>query len=515
MNYKSQQNSQHRYLIDTNILFALEDNHEIDKVYANFYRLAKSHNIPVFVHEVIKNDIERDKDLQRREISLSKISKYQLIENDQNLPRSALEADFGKLMKQNDVIDATLLYTLKRDLVGFLVTEDKGLHDRAERYSPELRRRVLFINDATDRLKQTYEPKSVPIYNIKEIKAYTIFYPQKFFVSLQKSYPTFDQWWKNKCVKEHRSCWVVYDNNILAGLVVWKNESRDDTDAVTKADRILKLCTFKVSEEKRGIKLGELLLKQMFWYLQKNRYDLTYLTTYKNQGYLRSLIEYYGFSEVGENKSGELIYERNFSSEKLSIKSEENLFEVDRKNYPRFVVDNKTHGFIVPIQEKYHDTLYPDLRQQLDLFSFKPYESAKPGNTIRKVYLCRAPSGLSGPGSILFFYKNKSDSPPSQAVTALGILESMKSATSVKELMLLTGGRSVYSETELIHWKASPKNPVKVINYLLVSYIEPPIQLSELKLMGLLKGVPRSICGIKDNLLLRKILKRSKLEFEI
>lgn len=254
MNYTPQQNSQHSYLIDTNILIRLEDNQVIEEVYANFYRLTEIHKISVFVHEAVKDDIKRDRNLQRREISLSKISKYQLIENRQNLQRLELEADFGRLMKQNDVIDAILLDTLKRDVVDFLVTEDKGLHDRAKRFSTELERRVLSISDATELLRQTYEPRSVPIRDIKQVQAHTIDHRQPFFDSLRESYPGFDQWWKVKCVKQHRYCWVIYDNDQLAGLVAWKDESRDDTDAVTKADRILKLCTFKVSEEKRGIK---------------------------------------------------------------------------------------------------------------------------------------------------------------------------------------------------------------------------------------------------------------------
>ena len=40
--------------------------------------------------------------------------------------------------------------------------------------------------------------------------------------------------------------------------------------------------------------------------------------------------------------------------------------------------------------------------------------------------------------------------------------------------MLLSGGRSVYSERELSGFEASPDKPVKVINYLLVDYIDPP-----------------------------------------
>ena len=79
-----------------------------------------------------------------------------------------------------------------------------------------------------------------------------------------------------------------------------------DTDAKTPAKKILKLCTFKVRPEKRGIKLGELLLKQVFWFAQTNGFDLVYLTTFPNQQALIDLLEYYGFQRTSEDKKGEL-----------------------------------------------------------------------------------------------------------------------------------------------------------------------------------------------------------------
>jgi hypothetical protein len=56
--------------------------------------------------------------------------------------------------------------------------------------------------------------------------------------------------------------------------------------------------------------------------------------------------------------------------------------------------------------------------------------------------------------------------------------------------MLLTGGRSVYSESELNDWKATPGRPVKVINYLLAAYIEPAVTLDELRSLGVIPGHP-------------------------
>lgn len=135
-------------------------------------------------------------------------------------------------------------------------------------------------------------------------------------------------------------------------------------------------------------------------------------------------------------------------------------------------------AFGVPIQEKYHDILYPDLVEiprQGDLFD--PTNSSRgprrPGNTIRKVYLCRAPSKLGPPGSLLVFYKGKSRLPPSQAFTALGVLEGVSIAESTQDLQRFSGGRSVYSEDALESWGASQKRPVKVINFLLAAYIKP------------------------------------------
>ena len=73
-------------------------------------------------------------------------------------------------------------------------------------------------------------------------------------------------------------------------LIVRKDEEPLDTDAITKAAKILKICTFKVAPESRGVKLGELLLKQVLWYAQVNKYDLAYLTTFEDQVALMQLL---------------------------------------------------------------------------------------------------------------------------------------------------------------------------------------------------------------------------------
>lgn len=511
--------SQQSYLIDTNILIGLEDHRTVQPAYSKFLSLAAKHKVDVFVHEVARDDILRDKDVVRRNIALSKIEKYLVLPKRRGLMQADLEAEFGSIKKANDLVDATLLHALKIDAVDFLVTQDRGLHERAQRRSADLGRRVLFVGDAAELLTQTYEPKEVPIRHVAEVMAHTIDHEGDFFDSLRDGYADFNRWWKEKCVKQRRPCWVVYDNDELAGLVVRKDEGADDTDAVTKAQRVLKICTFKVRPEKRGVKLGELLLKQVLWFAQLNGYDIAYLTSYQDQTALINLLEFYGFYRAGEKSNGELIYERGFASSKLAQVTGQTIFEAARQNYPRFLVTREVRGFGIPIKEAYHDTLYPDLwnPRQWDLFdgASRAETPSRPGNTIRKVYLCRAQSNLAESGSVLFFYKSTSKEPPSQSVTALGILEDVTLADSIKDLMLKTGGRSVYSEIELEKWGASPERPVKVINYLLIGYIEPPVSLGELRDMGIVKGSPpQSIFELKGDLL-RKLLDRANLGFDV
>ena len=309
----------------------------------------------------------------------------------------------------------------------------------------------------------------------------------------------------------------LIDTNIIIGL----EDNHTVKPAYAKFSRLAAKHKVDVLRpEKRGIKLGELLLKKVLWFAQKNDYDLAYLTAYPDQDALISLLEFYRFKKTGTKGSdGELVLERSFSNTHLTRIDGTSVYETDRKSYPRFVADAGIRGFVIPIKEDYHDVLYPDLRdaRQPDMFRDTSHGAGpkRPGNTIRKVYLCRAPSNLGAPGSVLFFYKGKSIDSPSQALTAVGVLDDVSLATSTKDLMKLTGGRSVYSEKELEDYQATADDPVKVINYLLVDYIDPPISLDELQNTGIFAGhPPQSIVELKGRRL-REALGRCNFGFPL
>ncbi len=159
------------YLIDTNVIIGLEDHKTVQPAFAALLSVAARNKVDIMVHEAARDDLQRDQDAKRKAISLSKLEKFQVLKKVRGLTQAELEQKFGALKKPNDVVDATLLDALDRSAADFLVTEDRGLHERARRVSPELGRRVLFVADAVQLLKTTYEPVEAPLRYVEEVAA--------------------------------------------------------------------------------------------------------------------------------------------------------------------------------------------------------------------------------------------------------------------------------------------------------------------------------------------------------
>jgi ribosomal protein S18 acetylase RimI-like enzyme len=277
---------EYKLLIDTNVFIGLEDPGQIAPKFADLVRKCGEHGPRLFVHEDAQKDIKRDRDTLCRDASLSRVRKFlsrvrkfNLLSGKPKPDYAELERQYGRIAKVNDEVDVALLHAVNIGAVDFLVTQDQGVHARVKASS--LSKQVLTVDDALLWLRQTFEPTSVRLPLIDECKAHELNPSDEIFDSLRQGYPDFDAWWREKCVKEHRPCWVASVEGELAGLIVRKqDESRAEATIRSLADKILKMCTFKVKPKFRGEKLGELLLKQALWFGQQNGYDLIYLTTY-------------------------------------------------------------------------------------------------------------------------------------------------------------------------------------------------------------------------------------------
>ena len=253
-----------KLLIDTNVFIGLEDQKEVAPEFAKMLELCQQHGVRYFVHEAAIWDIKRDRNCNRQKVSLSKVKKFEQLRGIKPPATNVLEAHFGPIQKENDVVDVELLHALDMGAVDFLVSQDQGIHARARRSTPPLADRVLRVADAViwflplDVRQAT--PVNLPL--IEEQPAHAIPLDDEIFDSLRTGYPEFNKWWREQCVNQHRLCWKATINGELAGLIVRKDEAHAEAKTRHTGPKILKVCTFKVKPEFRGEKLGELLLKQ-------------------------------------------------------------------------------------------------------------------------------------------------------------------------------------------------------------------------------------------------------------
>ncbi len=449
-------------------------------------------------------DISRDHDTKRRQVFQSKLDKYPRLGKVHLPEQGTLEERFGKASGQNDLRDIELLAITDSKAANFLISEDIGLHRRAQRAG--VGDLVLDVRGALELLEQFYVPKPVELPDVESVSAYSLNIGDPFFDSLRDDYPKFDQWFQDKCVSTSRECWVVRIDGQLAGIIVRKDETPAEADCKSYGNKILKLCTFKVSSGFLGEKLGELLLKQALWWSHLNSYDVVYLTAYEKHGELIDLLVRYGFKQTEMIDSEEWLLERSIYPvpEKLSVPADE-IAVRNRCLYPSFTLSEHTRTFYVPIRAEYHERLFPEnsSREQIDLFPRLLSDGTTnrtPGNTIRKVYLCRARTHRLRKGDILAFYLSKDIQFKNyQSITTLGVVDNVAEATTLDEVVRATARRSVFSLNEIKELIDEKPTPLRIIDFLLVSHLENPIGLEKLNALGLLRGPPQTIIECKNS----------------
>jgi GNAT superfamily N-acetyltransferase len=293
-----------KLLIDTNVVIGLEDAQPVQASLAELVRLSGEHAVGLFVDGANYDDVGRDKDIGRRAVTLTKLDKFQKLRG-VPLPEEAKFVEkFGSIKNENDRSDVKFLAALDAKAVDFVVTQDVGLHRRAERAG--LGASVFTIEEALQWLKQSFVVKAVNLPYIVDRKAYEIDLSNSIFESLRSDYDGFDLWF-DKCRSQHRDCWVLELGNDIAGLVIRKRETHADAGTEGRGPKILKICTFKVRDEYQGEKFGELLLKQVLWFAQHNKYDLAYVTAFPKQEFLINLLSYYGFEQTKTLPNGEVM----------------------------------------------------------------------------------------------------------------------------------------------------------------------------------------------------------------
>lgn len=425
-----------RILIDTNILIPLEDpSLLLNAAVARLARLAAEHRLHVLVHPASLDDLKRDPNEERRGIVLSKARKYVRLEHAAT-PSPEFLAEVGGNSSDQSRNDNRLLFAVVANAVDLLVTQDKELHAKARRVG--LSERVYYVTQAVSLIEGLHaERKRVPP-TVERRPLHSLSLEDTFFDSLRDDYD-FDAWFQ-KIQREGREGWLIRgDGGTLEALCVFKRE----TDAMPSVPGLrLKLCTFKVSPEASGRKLGELLLKTAFQHCLDNQIPRLYVTAFPRHQELIHLFGLFGFQVVERSARGELVMAKSLTpplTPPAALLSDPVAYNV--LYYPHFLEHQDVGKFIVPVSPAFHTMLFPEWMPQQ---SFLPSTSPA-SNALRKAYICNANTRQLKPGDLAFFYRSQD----AKQVTTVGVVERVLRSSNPDEIAAFVGRRTVYSLAEI------------------------------------------------------------------
>jgi GNAT superfamily N-acetyltransferase len=477
-----------RFLLDTNILIPLEDSQVplVDSL-ANFVRMASEHGHQLLYHPASEDDINRDPNLSRRAQTLQRLRQYTRLDARPPCPWNTSSTE------TNDASDNEILYILHCDAVHALVTEDRGIHDKAK--ARGLVGRVYTIQTAEDLLRRLHEKQCVLLPNVEEVALYTLTprLEEAFFDSLRDSYQGFDVWFRDKA-REGRRAWVTRESEGGLGAIcifAHKDPEQITADGRKLRGPSLKLSTFKVGPSVRGRKIGELFLKAAFRYATTHRLQEIFIHGDVDQHhFLFEMLEDFGFSRVGthpgtDGRDAVYLKEHPIDDPQALLEP----FEYLRRFFPHFRHDEAVTKFIIPIRSEYHRILFPDYIAEEDrqLTLFKSENQA--GNAIKLAYLCHAQTKIMTPGDIVLFYRSGDES----AITSLGVVESYETLDDSDAIASRVKRRTVYSMEEI---SKMVEQSTRVMLFRLVKHFRRPLSLEWLKYKRVTKGAPQSIMRI-------------------
>lgn len=470
-----------RLLIDTNVVIPLEptsreDIHTNTPAAAELVRLVIQHGHTLFVHPCIREDISHDSDQTRRETRTAVLPKYPMLPH----PPASLSVDaiLGTPGRgSNNWVDHQLLAALRANAVDFLVTEDVGMTKKARRLG--LEGRVFTIASAAAYLSSLLEVTPSPPPAVLETYAHTLRASDEIFDSFRTDYAAFDGWLK-KCQTEQRRTWLVDVGGRHAAFVI-VNEEMNPVER--RNGKTLKVCSFKVSEAFRGFRFGELLLKALFNFAEANLYVAAFVTVFPKQEELIALLEEFGFVAVEERtKLGERVLVKAFAASGHADRTMHPLaFNI--RYGPHALRSDGDPSFLVPIQPRYSDVLFPESAVRRSLFAGQfPF-----GNGLRKAYLSHSGIRALPIGSTLHFYRSQSE----RGVVAVGVLERVVVSASPEEIAREVERRTVYTLRAIT--EMCDRGPVLALLFRQARVLLRCVSMQELKQARVLKHPPQSV----------------------
>jgi hypothetical protein len=470
-----------KFLIDTNIFIPLEptapeESEPLRSTATLFAQKANELGFPLFVHSAQRQDIRGDRDESRRELRRTLFGKYPTLPDPP--PSSRVDAILGIPDEEShDWVDHQLLAAVYADAVDTLVTEDVGIHRKAKRLG--LHHRVAYLTEALTEVDALSDKPPPALPAVQITKAHNLDASDRIFVSVRQDYPEFDQWLL-KCKREHRQAWIVHaPDTTYAGVSIVKRENRPDLGMPNKT---LKICMFKISDTHTGFRYGELLLRDVLNYAERNQFHFLFVEVFPKHERLIAFLTEFGFYDLRSNtQRGEFRLGKRLFFTADEVSSLDSL-EFNRRFGPSAMKWSNVSAFVVPIKPKYHDVLFPEATQQVQFFEGE----RACGNALRKAYLCSSVSRELRSGSILAFYRSEDV----KAITVLAVVEDTLVSEQPTQIARFVGKRTVYPFVQI---QQLCRKPVLAVLFRQTRVIRSPLRLDNLLRNRIIAAAPQSI----------------------
>lgn len=475
-------------LIDTNIFIYRENNRVVPRDLQELERSLKDEGHRILIHPLSKREIRNDGNADRRQKAESKVEAY--VELEYPTYPSERDTQFRSEIKEvadfNEKVDNSLLYAVFKDKVEFLITEDGGIHEKALRLG--LEDRVFTIEDGRDFFKEqppeVYGPPSIERTRVGELDV-----NDPIFDSLKGEYD-FEHWFES--ISE-RTAYVSRENEGELGaiLIIKPNEIENigNNPPLGKKER-LKISTLKVSKDRWGSKIGELLINISIREALNRGINEIYLTHYsEDRDYFVEVIRTYGFIKTSEKRDGEDIYIKKLTPGPSDNPSS---LAATQQFFPTFCDWSRIKKFLVPIRPKWHSKLFTGYKKRQPKLQEFSGNFIPEGNAIKKAYLTNAKTRQIEPGSLLLFYRTTDE----KEVTSLGVCEQVKyGLTDADDILRTVGRRSVFSDQEVEEMVSSPTT---VILFWHNFDLENPVSYHGLLENEVLSGPPQTLQQIDE-----------------
>lgn len=477
------------FLFDTNILVAVEPTspeHIEDGTLhaAELVRVLNEHGHRIFLHPDGIAELQRDGNEARRRLRQHLVGKYQVLTSPPQVS-PAMRLKLPPSASPSDPVDNAMLAAIDGNAAHHLVTEDRGIHHKARLLGQA--ERVLRVREALELLARLHPAAPEPPPAVELRLAHQLDLRDPIFASFRTDYPDFEGWFQSKAQQEQRTCWVVERSGQLAALCVVKEERAGNELGLREA---LKISSFKVAPEHSGQRLGEVLLRSVFQYAARQRFDHLYVTVYDRHTDLLALLETFGFTAMDAlSPLNERILHKPLRPEVDPGPAPVTPLAHHLRYGPPRLPPEPPATYIVPIQPKYHRLLFPDAEPQRQL----PLEESRPyANAIRKAYLCHAQLREMPAGAVVAFYQSR----PEQSVAVVGVVEATMRTTEPDEIVRFVSNRTVYSLDEIETQCA--EGEVLAILFRFDRVLDRPAGVTELRDASVLRRAPQSAATVRD-----------------